>query len=182
MASAIASWSRPGLSRPERSATVQANPPGLVISVISGCVRGVMNEQQRRGQCANTAGAGDPERKRDPMSKVTEMGTAQINGHDTITVELVETDETPTVVRARPASYTPRRFPHVASTVPQPPHNWRRSRGIGSCDAACVRARAQASRSIRAPVRVRRSISNLHLLATGGGHCPTTWLNTLRSL
>ena len=29
------------------------------------------------------------------MSKVTELASASINGHDTITVELIETDQTP---------------------------------------------------------------------------------------
>jgi hypothetical protein len=35
------------------------------------------------------------------MSKVTELASASINGHDTISVELIETDQTPAVVIVR---------------------------------------------------------------------------------
>jgi hypothetical protein len=35
------------------------------------------------------------------MSKVTQLASGQINGHDTITVELIEADETPAVVIVR---------------------------------------------------------------------------------
>lgn len=35
------------------------------------------------------------------MSKVTQLASGQINGQDTITVELIEADETPAVVIVR---------------------------------------------------------------------------------
>jgi hypothetical protein len=38
--------------------------------------------------------------ERDPVSKVTELASGQINGHDTITVELIEADETPLAKQA----------------------------------------------------------------------------------
>jgi hypothetical protein len=55
------------------------------------------------------------------MSKVTELATGQLNGHDTITVELVVADETPAVVIIRwpskPTVLHPRRFPDAAATA-----------------------------------------------------------------
>jgi hypothetical protein len=35
------------------------------------------------------------------MSKVTDLARTSINGHDTVTVELIEADETPAVVIIR---------------------------------------------------------------------------------
>jgi hypothetical protein len=53
------------------------------------------------------------------MSNVTELSRGQINGRDTITIELIEADETPAVIIIRwPAKATvlhPRRFPAAAA-------------------------------------------------------------------
>ena len=55
------------------------------------------------------------------MSKVTELATGQLNGHDTVTVELVQADETPAVVIIRrpnkPTVLHPQRFPDTAAVV-----------------------------------------------------------------
>jgi hypothetical protein len=55
------------------------------------------------------------------MSTVTVLAEGQINGHDTITVELIEADETPTVLIIRWPSKAsvlhPRRFPSAADTA-----------------------------------------------------------------
>jgi hypothetical protein len=55
------------------------------------------------------------------MSNVTELSRGQINGRDTITIELIEADETPAVIIIRwPAKATvlhPRRFPAAADTT-----------------------------------------------------------------
>jgi hypothetical protein len=55
------------------------------------------------------------------VSKVTELASASINGHDTITVEFIEADQTPAVVIVRwPSKATvfhPRRFPFAADTA-----------------------------------------------------------------
>jgi hypothetical protein len=55
------------------------------------------------------------------MSKITELASAAITAVDSLTVELVETDETPAVVIIRwPDKATvlhPRRFPDTASIV-----------------------------------------------------------------
>ena len=55
------------------------------------------------------------------MSKVTELATGQLNGHDTITVELVVADETPAVVIIRwpskPTVIHPHRFPSAADNA-----------------------------------------------------------------
>jgi hypothetical protein len=55
------------------------------------------------------------------MSKVTPLASGHITGADTITVELVEADETPAVVLIRwPAKASvldPRRFPDTASIL-----------------------------------------------------------------
>jgi hypothetical protein len=125
------------------------------------------------------------------VSKVTELGQTQFTATQTITVELIETEETPAVVifggQARQPSYTPDDLPMW------PPQSRECSQGChlagidqaGASTGTTARLRlfdVSQSGSSRAPVRVRRSISNLHLLATGGGHCPTTSPNTLRSL
>jgi hypothetical protein len=59
-------------------------------------------------------------RKRNPISQIAELATA-ITAADTITVELVEADETPAVVIVRwPVERTvlhPRRFPSTAEAV-----------------------------------------------------------------
>jgi hypothetical protein len=62
------------------------------------------------------------------MSKVTELASAQLTAVDTITIELVEANETPAVVIIRwpttPSVLHPRRFPAVADvaarTLPLP--------------------------------------------------------------
>jgi hypothetical protein len=55
------------------------------------------------------------------MSKVTTLSSGQINGADTITIELIEADETPAVVivrwPARPTVLHPRRFPTAADVA-----------------------------------------------------------------
>jgi hypothetical protein len=55
------------------------------------------------------------------MSNVTELSRGQINGRDTITIELIEADETPAVIIIRwPAKATvlhPRRFPAADTTA-----------------------------------------------------------------
>jgi hypothetical protein len=55
------------------------------------------------------------------MSKVTELASSQITAVDTITIELVEADETPAVVIVRwPLKATilhPRRFPDTAAML-----------------------------------------------------------------
>ena len=55
------------------------------------------------------------------MSKVIELASNQVNGHDTITVELIEADEAPAVVIIRwpskPSVIHPHRFPDTAATV-----------------------------------------------------------------
>ena len=52
------------------------------------------------------------------MSQVTELATAQITAVDTITIELVQADETPAVViirwPAKPSVLHPHRFPAAA--------------------------------------------------------------------
>jgi hypothetical protein len=55
------------------------------------------------------------------MSQITQLASGAITAVDTITIELVETDEHPTVVivrwPAKPSVLHPRRFPDVASVV-----------------------------------------------------------------
>lgn len=55
------------------------------------------------------------------MSKVTELATGQITATETITVELIEANETPAVViirwPAKPSVLHPRRFPAAAETA-----------------------------------------------------------------
>ncbi len=55
------------------------------------------------------------------MSKVTPLASNQITASDTITVELIEADETPTVVvvswPVKPTVLHPRRFPDAAATI-----------------------------------------------------------------
>lgn len=55
------------------------------------------------------------------MSQITQLATGQISATDTITVELVEADETPAVViitwPAKPSILHPRRFPSGADTA-----------------------------------------------------------------
>jgi hypothetical protein len=55
------------------------------------------------------------------MSKITELASSQITPSDTLAIELVEADETPTVVIIRwPVKATvchPRRFPDTAATL-----------------------------------------------------------------
>jgi hypothetical protein len=53
------------------------------------------------------------------MSKITELASSQITATDSITIELVEADETPAAVLVRwplkPTVLHPRRFPDTAS-------------------------------------------------------------------
>ena len=55
------------------------------------------------------------------MSKITPLATAQISGADTLTIELIEADETPAVVIVRwplkPSVLHPRRFPAAADVA-----------------------------------------------------------------
>ena len=55
------------------------------------------------------------------MSQITELASGQPTGSDSITIELVEADETPAVIIVRwPLKATvihPRRFPDVAAVV-----------------------------------------------------------------
>jgi hypothetical protein len=55
------------------------------------------------------------------MSKVTPLASGHITGADTITVELVEADETPAVVLigwpAKPTVVHPRRFADTAAVI-----------------------------------------------------------------
>ena len=55
------------------------------------------------------------------MSKITELSSAQLTATDTITIELVEADETPAVVivrwPAKPTVSHPRRFPDAAAVA-----------------------------------------------------------------
>jgi hypothetical protein len=55
------------------------------------------------------------------MSKVTDLASSQINGHETITVELIEANETPAVVIIRwpskPSVIHTHRFPDTAAIV-----------------------------------------------------------------
>jgi hypothetical protein len=55
------------------------------------------------------------------MSKVTELASSQITAIDTLTIELVQADETPAVVivrwPAKPSVLHPHRFPSVADVA-----------------------------------------------------------------
>ena len=55
------------------------------------------------------------------MSQITELASDAITATDTLTIELVETDEHPTVVIIRwpdkPSVIHPRRFPDVAAGI-----------------------------------------------------------------
>jgi len=55
------------------------------------------------------------------VSQITELASAAITATDTITVELIEADETPAVVIVRwpvkPTVLHPRRFPDTAAMV-----------------------------------------------------------------
>jgi hypothetical protein len=76
------------------------------------------------------------------MSNITELAAGQINGRDTITIELIEADET------RPSSSfdgpLSRPYRTLAGSVPPliplhassllPWYGWHRSDGTGSCD------------------------------------------------
>jgi hypothetical protein len=57
------------------------------------------------------------------MSTITTLASGQITAVDTLTIELVEADETPAVVIVRwpvkPTILHPRRFPDVAATIAQ---------------------------------------------------------------
>jgi hypothetical protein len=55
------------------------------------------------------------------MSQVTELASSQITAIDTLTIELVQADETPAVVivrwPAKPSVLHPHRFPSVADVA-----------------------------------------------------------------
>ena len=55
------------------------------------------------------------------MSKITTLAAGQITAVDTITIELVEADETPAVIivrwPAKPTILHPRRFPDTAAVI-----------------------------------------------------------------
>jgi hypothetical protein len=55
------------------------------------------------------------------MSNITELAAGQINGRDTITIELIEANETPAVIiirwPAKPSVPHPRRFGAAADTA-----------------------------------------------------------------
>ena len=55
------------------------------------------------------------------MSKVTELASGQLNGHDGITVELVEAGTHPAVIVItwpdKPSVLHPQRFPDTAATL-----------------------------------------------------------------
>ena len=55
------------------------------------------------------------------MSNITELASAQLNGTATITIELIEADETPAVIIVRwpskPSVLHPRLFPAAADTA-----------------------------------------------------------------
>jgi hypothetical protein len=55
------------------------------------------------------------------MSKITPLATAQLSATDTLTIELIEADETPAVVivrcPAKPTVSHPRRFPDRAAVA-----------------------------------------------------------------
>jgi hypothetical protein len=57
------------------------------------------------------------------MSKVTPLASSQINATGTLTIELIEADETPAVVIIRwplkPTVLHPRRFPDTAAVAAQ---------------------------------------------------------------
>ena len=55
------------------------------------------------------------------MSQITQLASGAITATDTITVELIEADETPAVVivswPVKPTVLHPRRFPDAAATI-----------------------------------------------------------------
>jgi hypothetical protein len=55
------------------------------------------------------------------MSQITQLASGAITATDTITIELVEADETPAVIivgwPAKPTVLHPRRFPEAASII-----------------------------------------------------------------
>jgi hypothetical protein len=57
------------------------------------------------------------------MSQITQLASGAITAVDVLTIELVETDEHPTVVIVRwpvkPTVLHPRRFPDAAATIAQ---------------------------------------------------------------
>jgi hypothetical protein len=67
------------------------------------------------------------------MSKVTDLASNQVNGHDTITVELIEADETPAVVIIR----WPSKRPGADGDIPTA---YRYSRRHALLAVACVEA------------------------------------------
>jgi len=76
------------------------------------------------------------------MDQRTQLATGQINGRDTITVELIKADETPAVVIIRWPSKASVIHPHRFPIGPPPrrncllrlPPSSQRSRGIAGCE------------------------------------------------
>jgi hypothetical protein len=72
------------------------------------------------------------------MSKITELASGQITAASTLTVELVETDETPAVIIVRwpgqPTVCHPRRFAEVAAAA-------MKVLGVASTELASIPAR-----------------------------------------
>jgi hypothetical protein len=75
------------------------------------------------------------------VSKATELGSGQITSTESITIELVEADQTRAVVIVRwptkASVFHPRRFPGAAdvqhaSSLPQS-YGWQRSNGSAGC-------------------------------------------------
>jgi hypothetical protein len=78
---------------------------------------------ERPGRCRNTAGPGIPlsREARSQCPQITELASGAITAIDTITIELVETDEMASVVIVRwplkPSVLHPYRFPAVADVA-----------------------------------------------------------------
>ena len=87
------------------------------------------------------------------MSKVTQLASGQINGADSIKIELVQTEEPPPIVTwpAKPTVCHPHRFPDVAAMVavysPLPAPNFPASMRGGGCDRAIVGPERPAKRT-----------------------------------
>ena len=75
------------------------------------------------------------------MSQVTELATAQLTSTETITIELIEADQTPAVVIVRwpskPSVFHSRRFTDTAAAAAncslRQQHGWQQSSGSVGC-------------------------------------------------
>lgn len=92
------------------------------------------------------------------MSKVTELASSPITATDTITVELIEADETPAVViirwPAKPSVLTPQRFPEVAATLA-------RLAATASTQLAAIKARRFSGSSLGLRPYIQRALQSL---------------------